>query len=76
MIHQIASTDDGQDNLRQIELILGQFIYTDELFLPLIAREFGGVARIHLREFIEQLNSNLLAAVDLTKAPIMKSRTK
>ncbi|MDW9231840.1 AAA domain protein [Burkholderia cepacia] len=76
LIHQIASTDDGQDNLRQIELILGQFIYTDELFLPLIAREFGGVAKIHLREFIERLNSNLLAAVDLTKAPIMKSRTK
>lgn len=76
LIHQIASTEDGQDNLRQIELILAQFIPTDELFLPLIAREVDGVARIPLREFIEQRSSNLLAGVDLTKAPIMKSPTK
>lgn len=76
LIHQIASTEDGQDNLRQIELILAQFIPTDELFLPLIAREVDGVARIPLHEFIERLSSSLLAGVDLTKAPIMKSPTK
>lgn len=76
LIHQIASTEDGQDNLRQIELILAQFIPTDEIFLPLIARESDGIARICLHEFIEQLNANLLAGVDLTKSPIMKSPTK
>lgn len=76
LIHQIASTEDGQDNLRQIELILAQFIPTNELFLPLIAREANGVSRISLREFIDLLNSSLLAGVDLTKAPIMQSPTK
>lgn len=76
LIHQIASTEGGQDNLRQIELILAQFIPTDDLYLPLIAREADGVARIPLRRFIELLSSNLLAGVDLTKAPIMKSPTK
>lgn len=76
VIHQIASTDDGQDNLRQIELILAQFIPTDELFLPLIAREADGVERIQFREFIERMSSNLLAGVDLTKSPIMKAPTK
>lgn len=76
LIHQIASTEDGQDNLRQIELILGQFLPTDELFLPLIAREVDGVERISFRKFIERLSSNLLAGVDLAKAPIMKAPTK
>lgn len=76
LIHQIASTEGGQDSLRQIELILAQFIPTDEIFLPLIAREAEGVARISFREFIERLSSTLLAGVDLTKAPIMKSPTK